>query len=68
MEGFTIDPSLLSGMDFAEKIARYHSDQGEDLIELFATFAVMVMQEDLDVGLRSLDVANDWFCEGRTVR
>jgi hypothetical protein len=65
MEGFPVDPDLENATNLAEKIAKFHADKGADLVDLFASFAVMVVQEDSAVGLRCLDVANHWFCDGQ---
>jgi hypothetical protein len=68
MVGFPIDPVVEAAMDFAEKIAKSQAGKGEDLVDLFATFAGMVAQEDNEIGLRCLEIANQWFCSGQIIR
>lgn len=47
-------------MAFAEAIAKAHRQQNGDLVDLFATFVGMVVQEDGALGLYCLEKLDDW--------
>jgi hypothetical protein len=46
---------------FAANIATAHADNGGDLTDLFATYALFVVQEDTIVGMTCLDAVSMWF-------
>jgi hypothetical protein len=46
---------------FAENVARAHADNGGDLTDLLATYALFVVQEDAVVGMTCLDAVSIWF-------
>ena len=55
-----VDPVLESAMKFAESLARNHLHQNGDLVDLFATFVGMVVQDDSRLGLCSLKMLDEW--------
>jgi len=55
-----VDPVMESAMAFAESLAKAHLSQNGDLIDLFATFVGMVVQEDGALGLYCLEMLDEW--------
>ncbi|MGO8833472.1 MAG: hypothetical protein ACLQE9_11765 [Roseiarcus sp.] len=55
------DPEIDAAIVFAEMIAKSHASQGGDIVDLFATFVGMVVQEDDAIGLRCLGAVDQWF-------
>jgi hypothetical protein len=56
-----LDPEVDAAIVFAEMIARSHAGQGGDIVDLFATFVGMVVQEDDAIGLHCLGAVDQWF-------
>jgi hypothetical protein len=61
MEDFTFDETLEASIIFAEMIARAHANRNGDMVDFFATFVGMVVEEDREIGLRCLKLADQWF-------
>jgi len=55
------DPEIDAAIVFAEMIAKSHASQGGDIVDLFATFVGMVVQEDDSIGLHCLGAVDRWF-------
>ena len=71
MEEFTFDETVEAAMIFAEMIARAHANRNGDMVDFFATFVGMVVEEDREIGLRCLESADQWFAampSGRTAQ
>jgi len=60
MDDPSVDLVMESAMSFAESLAYAHVGQKGDLIELFATFVGIVVQEDGALGLYCLQMLDDW--------
>ena len=55
------DPEIDAAIVFAEMIAKSHASQGGDIVDLFATFVGMVVQENDAIGLHCLGAVDQWF-------
>jgi hypothetical protein len=55
-----IDRVHLRAVALAESLAKSHADDGGEITELFATFALFVTQEDPALGLRCLESLQAW--------
>ena len=56
-----IDHTQNKAIRFATNIAKAHTDKGGSLTDLFATYALFVVQEDAVVGMTCLDAVSVWF-------
>jgi hypothetical protein len=55
-----VDPLIEIAMVSTEKMIRSYADQGGNVVEFFAPFAGIVLEQDKEVGLRCLKAADAW--------
>ena len=60
MGSSAIDPAVDAAMALAERIAKAHASSQADVVELFATFAGIVAQEDSALAMRCLRIVDQW--------
>jgi hypothetical protein len=53
-----IDPTHEKAMRFATNVANAHSRNGGDVVDLLATYALYVVQEDAVIGMTCLDAVS----------
>jgi hypothetical protein len=56
-----IDHTHTKAIRIATNIAKAHSGRGGNLTDLFAAYALFVVQEDAVVGMTCLDAVSLWF-------
>jgi hypothetical protein len=62
-----VDPIHNRAIVLAESLARSFADGGGEIVDLFATFALFVTQEDAGIGIECLEALRSWALCDRTI-
>ena len=62
-----IDPIHNRAIALAESLAKSFADDGGEIIDLFATFALFVTQEDARIGIECLEALRLWAACDRAI-
>jgi hypothetical protein len=62
-----VDPIHNRAIVLAESLAKSFADDGGELIDLFATFALFVTQEDAEIGAECLEALRVWASRNRAI-
>lgn len=67
MTTVAVDPVHNRAIVLAESLAKSFVDDGGEIIDLFATFALFVTQADAGLALECLDALRVWASRDRTI-
>jgi hypothetical protein len=62
-----VDPVHNRAIVLAESLAKSFADDGGEILDLFATFALFVTQEDAGIGIECLDALRSWALHDRAI-
>jgi hypothetical protein len=62
-----VDPIHNRAIVLAESLAKSFTDDGGEIIDLFATFALFVTQEDAGIGIECLETLRVWASRNRAI-
>ena len=67
MTADAVDPVHNRAIVLAESLAKSFADDGGEIVDLFATFALFVTQEDAAIGIKCLENLRVWASRDRAI-